>query len=186
MVQRCKLHTNHTASDDDNRFRQFCGRQGICTVPHILILFDTRNRRNEVRRTRTNQKILGFVSLAVAGNGHEFVRTTYYCCSSADQRTVFVIQTLLDARYQFAHHNGLALLHGSKIERYVLCRYTVFLCVRRIIILLRAIQERFGRNTAYIQTRTSYSVLLEEHHIFTGFRGLLCCCIARRTSAYDC
>ena len=88
---------------------------------------------------------------------------------AAHNRTMFIIQPLLDSRNKFANDDGLAFLHGAKIERYILCRHTIFLRVRSIKILLRTVEQRFGRNTSHIQTRAAKRILLKEHHIFACF-----------------
>ena len=99
---------------------------------------------------------------------------------------MFVIEALLDTGNEFAHDDGLAFLHGRKIEGDVLCRDTVFLRVRSIIVLLGTVQQGFGWDTTYIEARTAYGVLLKEHDVFTGFRSLLCSSITRRSAAYYC
>ena len=98
---------------------------------------------------------------------------------------MLVIEAGFDTGYEFAHDDGLAFLHSRKIKRHLGSRHTVFLRVRGIVILLSAVQKRFGRNTSYIETGTAYSVLLKEHYIFTGFGSLLCGGIARRSATYN-
>ena len=88
---------------------------------------------------------------------------------AAHHRTMFIIQPLLDTRNEFADDDGLAFLHGAKIKRHLGCRHTIFLRVGRIKILLRAVEQRFGRNTSHIQTRAAKRILLKEHHIFACF-----------------
>ena len=84
---------------------------------------------------------------------------------------MFVVQALLDTCHQFAHDDGLAFLHGCEIKHDILRRHTIFGCVSRVIVLLRTIEERFGRNTTYVEARTAYGVLLKQHDIFACFRG---------------
>ena len=99
---------------------------------------------------------------------------------------MLIIQPLLDTRNEFSNHDGLAFLHGCKIEGDILCCNSVFLRVGRIKILLRAVEQRFGRNTSHIQTRASERILLKEHHIFACLRGFFSSCITRRAAADDC
>ena len=95
-----------------------------------------------------------------------------------------VVQTLLDTCHKFADDDGFAFLHGCKIEGNILCCDSVFLRVRGIVKLLRAIEERFGRNTTYIEARTTERILLKKNHVFTCLGGLLRCGITRRTATY--
>ena len=98
---------------------------------------------------------------------------------------MFVIKTLLDAGDQFADHDGFAFLHGGEVKGDVLCCHTVFLRVRRVIVLFGALQERLGRDTTYIEARTAYGILLKEDDVFTGFTCFLGCRVSGRTAAYD-
>ena len=82
----------------DDGLRQFSSREGIRAVPHRRIIFDARDRRHEVRRTRTDQQVLCFVGLAITLDGHEFVRTTDHFRCTRYERAMFVVETLLSVK----------------------------------------------------------------------------------------
>ena len=189
MIERRKLHTNNAATDDDDGFRQFSRSECVRRIPDSRIVLDTRNRRHKIRRTRTNHQILRLILCFVTRDDEPFTlpfREGTGVGYPIDHRAMFVIQPLLDTRNEFTYNDGLAFLHGAKIKRHVLCRYTVFLRVGGIKILLRAVEKRFGRNTSHIETRASERGLLKEHHIFACLRGFFSSCIARRAAADDC
>ena len=185
MVKRSELHADNTSTHDDDGFRQFRSRQCVGTIPNRRIVLYTGNRRHKVRRACTNHQVLCFVGLAVALNPPNLADIIKDFGKAVHHGTMLVIEALLDTGYEFAHDDGLTLLHGAKIKGHVLSRHTVFLRVRSIVILFGAVQERFGRNTTYVEAGTAYSVLLKEHYIFTGFGSLLCGGIARRAATYN-
>ena len=98
---------------------------------------------------------------------------------------MLVIEPLFDSGYEFANDDGLAFLHSRKVKGDVLCRHTVFIRVRSVIVLLGAVQQRFGRNASDVQARTAYGVLLKEDDVFTGFTCFLGCRVSGRAAAYD-
>ena len=151
VIEGRKLHADHSTAYDDHRLRQFGSRQSVCRIPHSRVVLYARDRWHEVRRARTDHQVLCFVDLPVTLDPPKLADIIKYFRLSAHHRAVFVIEALFDAGYEFANDDGLAFLHCSKIEGHVFSRYTIFLCVRSVIVLFGTVQERFGRNTTYVQ-----------------------------------
>ena len=99
---------------------------------------------------------------------------------------MLVVHALTNACNQLAHDDGLAFLHGCEIKGYAAGSNTVLLRVRSVIILLGAVQERFGRDTTYIEACAAKGSLLKQDNILAGFGCEFGCRVSGRTAAYDC
>ena len=186
MIKRRKLHAYHSSTYDDDGLRQFRSCQGIRAVPNSRIVLNAGNRRHKIRRTRTNHQILSLVRLPVTFYSPCLADTIEDFCHSVNDRAMFIIEPLFDTGNEFTDDDRFAFLHRRKIVLHVLCRHSVFLRMRRVIVLFGAIQKRLGRNTTHIQAGSSNRILLKKHYIFTGFGGFFCRCISGRTSSDDC
>ena len=99
---------------------------------------------------------------------------------------MLVVQALTNTCHQLAHNDSLALLHGGEVVGHTAGSHAVFLRVRGVVILLGAVQERFGRYATYVQACAAESSLLKQDHILAGFGCEFGCRVSGRTAAYDC
>ena len=67
VEERCELHPDHSATDNDQRSRQFLTIQSIPMRP-VVHCIHSRNRGNKGFRACTKYQILSFVSLFSAAN----------------------------------------------------------------------------------------------------------------------
>ena len=113
-------------------------------------------------------------------------RWTDYLGGTGNEGAMLVIEALLDAGYEFADNDGLAFLHGGKIEGDVGRGHAVLGSVGGVVVLLGSVQKRFSRNTTDIEAGTADGVLLKENDIFAGFGGFFGSCVSGRAASYYC
>ena len=183
VVERSELHTDHATAHDDHRLREFLGIKCRCRIPYGRVILDARDRWYEIVGARTDEQVLCLVLLFSAGDDDGVVCARDNRGSAHDNGTMLVVEALFDTRYEFAHDLGLALSNLSIIECHIVGRDTVLGGVLGVVVLFGTIEQRFGRDTAHIETGAAEGGLLKEDDIFACTRGDFCGSVARRATA---
>ena len=87
---------------------------------------------------------------------------------------------------QFADHFVLAVHDLAVVVGRIRCEYAVFVAVLRIVVYLRAVKQRFGRNTPLVEADTAQLALLEQHDVQPFRSGTFRSHVSARAAADNC
>ena len=180
IEERRKLHTDYPATNNSQRSRQFFTVQSIPVRP-VVHRVHSRNRGNESFRACTKYQVLPFVNFLPAAN-RIFIndlRFSRYDCNIVGSQLRF------HSQHQFTHYLTFTRYYLRQIERDFRDIDCILRCMFCTVISLCRIQQCFRRNTAFVQTDATQTILFDKQYAQTAFTGSFGSRISRRTATDD-